>query len=79
MSGAQKTTFQQRFAATDFTDAEAANALATPGEIVSLRAQNDVGIRIILKLASATEEIGPLVLNRLSAETLKNYLITHGF
>ena len=77
MSGAQRTEFQQHFPA--LTDQEAANALTSPGEIVSLTAVVPSSGMCILKLASRQGSAGTFVLNGYVAKVLKETLQKYGF
>jgi hypothetical protein len=79
MSGAQKTLFTQRFPATDFSDADLAQALQTHGEVVSMRGRRGAPNIFVMKLATQTREFGPFLLNRTVAESLKQLLDQEGF
>lgn len=79
MSGAQKTAFQQRFASTNFTDADMARSLGTDGEIVSVRGRKGSPYLFAVKLSTQNGEFGPFILNRTAAENLKASLAREGF
>jgi hypothetical protein len=79
MSGTQPVDYQQRFPATDFTVADVTHALATDGEIVSVRGRRGAPNVFVVKFATPTGSIGPLILNQMSAQMLKKLLHQEGF
>jgi hypothetical protein len=79
MSGAQKTTFTERFPATEFTDEDVASALSSPSQIVSLRGRRIAPTDFVVKFASRSGVVGPFIFNRASAEAMKRLLHEQGF
>jgi hypothetical protein len=77
MSGAQKTDFQTYFPT--ISDAEAAASLTNPGEIVSVTGRRAAPNVFLVKFSTRTGVVGPLVLNRYTAEILKQTLDQQGF
>ncbi len=79
MSGIQSTEFQEHFDIAKFTDVEAATAITNPGEIVSFFGRRGIPDLFVLAFATRQGRVGPLCLNRTTAEALRRVLTEQGF
>lgn len=79
MNGIQRTAFSDRFESTKFTDEDAVLSLRQHGEVVSTRGRKGTPDLFVVSFATEQGRLGPFVLNRLTAETLRSILAQEGF